>query len=111
MRVMALMETRTELTASAFGKRIARGQSWVSEFKSGRRTTNDLRLVIAMARIFGVSVGYLIGETPTEPDAGAVTLLATYEAASPRDREVLLGTAATLRRAADKDSSKPKGRM
>ncbi len=105
-RVIALLEARPELSNADFGRMIRRGQSWLSEFRSGRRTTNDLRLVMAMARCFRVPVGYLIGETPAAAqDAGLTTLVATYAELSPRDRELLLAMASNLRRAPEKKSA------
>lgn len=96
-RVSELLAARHDLTRAEFGKRIDRGHSWMSEFLSGARTTDDLRLLIKMSRVFGVSVGYLLGETDRTIDAGAATLLSTWDSASPAARRLLLDLAASLR--------------
>lgn len=67
-RVIALLEARPELTDAAFGEQIGRGYSWVSAFRTGVRNANDLPLLMAIARVFGVTVGYLIGEKPAAAD-------------------------------------------
>jgi len=99
-RVEALLQTRPDLQDRAvFGRLIRRPTpSWLSEFLHGKRTTNDLRLVIRMARVFGVSVGYLIGEQATAPDPAVATLIATYESLDPAGRRLLLDMAAAFRR-------------
>lgn len=98
-RVGELLTARQDLSRAEFGRRIARGHSWLSEFLGGQRTTNDLRLVIKIARVFGVSVGYLLGETADPLDPGAATLVATWDALKGREREraLLLNVAASFR--------------
>jgi len=59
-----------------------------------------------MARVFGVSVGYLLGETDDPLDPGAATLLATWHVSDAGDRDLLLTLAAGLRRRAG-DSTDP----
>ena len=106
-RVVELLATRSEMERAEFGRRIGRGHSWISEFFAGLRTSNDLRLIVRMSRVFGVSVGYLLGETEREPlDPGAATLLATWTASGPADRELLLTIAASLRQRVA-DSTEP----
>lgn len=99
-RVLELLAARPEMKRADFGRRIGRGHSWVSEFCAGLRTTNDLRLLLKIGRVFGVSVGYLLGESDRRLDPGAATLLATWDALDPRDRDLLLSVAATFRRRA-----------
>lgn len=105
-RIQGLLATRPDLKDRAvFGHRIGRPTpSWLSEFLNGKRTTNDLRLVMKIAKVFGVSVGFLLGEVEKERDAGAATLLATYEMVNERDRGLLLSFAASLRPATDEES-------
>lgn len=99
-RVLDLLTARPEMSRADFGRRIGRGHSWVSEFYAGLRSTNDLRLLLRIGRAFGVSVGYLLGESESRLDPGAATLLATWEALNQRDRELLLSVAATFRQRA-----------
>lgn len=105
-RVSCLIATRPDLQDRAvFGRLIGRPTpSWLSEFFGGKRTTNDLRLVVKMARVFGVTVGYLLGEAEPDRSEGAATLLATWDAADERDRRMLLQFAATIRRSIGEES-------
>lgn len=96
-RVTELLAARPEMERADFGRGIRRGHSWISEFLAGLRTTNDLRLVIKISRVFGVSVGYLLGESDRPLDPGAATLVATWEVLDARDRELLLSVASTFR--------------
>lgn len=96
-RVTELLAARPDLSRTDLGNRIKRGHSWISEFLAGRRTTNDIRLVIKIARVFGVSVGYLLGENDRQLNAGAASLLSTWATAQPRERKILLDVAASLR--------------
>jgi len=96
-RVGELVAARPEMSRTDFGRRIRRGHSWISEFLAGLRTTNDLRLVIKIARVFGVSVGYLLGETDEPLDPAGATLLATWHALHPSDRVLLSALATALR--------------
>lgn len=99
-RVTELLAARQELTRADFGRRIRRGHSWISEFFAGLRTTNDLRLVGKISRVFGVSVGYLLGETDDPLDPGAATVLATWKMLPPADRALLLTVVASFRQRA-----------
>lgn len=97
-RVNALLKTRPDISKADFFRAIGRPTpSWRSEFFAGTRTTNNLRLVMNIARFFGVSVGYVLGEAERALDPGAATLLATWNEADERDRELLLKVAGTLR--------------
>lgn len=99
-RVTELLAARPEMSRAEFGRRIRRGHSWISEFLAGLRSTNDLRLVIKIARVFGVSVGYLLGETDDPLDPSGATLLATWHALQPADRTLLSALATALRQRA-----------
>lgn len=103
-RVVDLLAARPDLSRPEFGRRIRRGHSWISEFFAELRTTNDLRLVTKISRVFGVSVGYLLGETTRPLDPGAATLLATWDALEKRDRDLLLTVAASFRQRAQPSS-------
>lgn len=98
-RVTALLRTRPDINRVEFFHAVGRPTpSWRSEFLAGTRTTNDLRLVLKMARFFGVSVAYLLEEPDAKAlDPGAATLLATWNELGERDRELLLGVVATFR--------------
>lgn len=110
-RVLDLLATRSDLNRAEFGTRIKRGHSWISEFLAGLRTTNDLRLVMKIARVFGVPVAHLIGEPDPTLDAGAATLLATWRALRlPEDRALLLKTATAIRERAAPDGVQDEAR-
>lgn len=89
-RVTDLLKARQDLTPVEFGQRIKRGRSWVSEFFAGKRTTDDLRLVIKMAHVFGVSVAYLLGEKDRTLDPGLATIVGGWDSLSPKDRQMIL---------------------
>lgn len=97
-RVGELLKSRADVRQAEFGAAIGRGYSWVSSFLAGTRNANDILLLVRIARFFGVTVGYLIGESDKKLDPGAATLLATYAAIDGRDRSLLLDFAASLRR-------------
>ncbi len=81
----------------ALGTAIKRGPSWVSEFSNGKRTTNDLRLVVKMARYFGVPVSCLLSEPGAKHDASTAMLLGAIELLEERDRRIVLRLALDLR--------------
>lgn len=80
---------------SSIGRQTA---SWRSEFLNGKRTTDSLRLVIAIAKFFRVSVGFLLNEQPENHDAATVTLLGVWKELSPAERSVVLNLANELAR-------------
>lgn len=97
-RVLELMEARPDVTRAKLRAATQRGHSWVSEFLSGARTTNDLRLVIRIARFFGVTVGYLLNEEGwRHEDAQSVTMMGVWEELDKERREDLLHIALRLR--------------
>lgn len=96
-RVRELLAARPDVNQTAFGAAIGRGYSWVSAFLTGTRHANDIHLLKQIARFFGVSVGYLLGEVERSLDPGAATLLATWDNLSQRDRKLLLTVAAQFR--------------
>lgn len=106
-RITELLKARPDLPRAEFGRRIARGHSWISEFFAGQRTTNDLRLLIKIARVFGVNVGYLLGESEQALDSGAATLVATWHELDERDRVLFLQVAAGFRKRAPETSEVP----
>lgn len=104
-RVTELLAARSDLTRADFGRRIGRGHSWLSEFFAGLRTTNDLRLVMKISRVFGVPVGYLLGEADRQMDAGAASLLSSWAVIALADRPMLLALAASLRQRSDSSAT------
>lgn len=100
-RVQELLAQRSDLDPALFFKAIGRNTpSWRSEFLSGKRTTDSLRLVLAMARFFRVPVAYLVDETTDTADAATLTLLGAWKSlTSSRDRDAVLQLALTLGRA------------
>jgi transcriptional regulator with XRE-family HTH domain len=99
-QIESLLEQRPEEDEQRLFHAIGRNTpSWRSEFLSGKRTTNDLRLVIAIARFFRVTVSYLLNEQPDSTDAATVTLLAAWRSLpSKRDRDAVLHLAIELAR-------------
>jgi len=97
-RIRALLAQRPDVDEAQFFERVGRPTpSWRSEFLSGKRSTNDLRLVIAMARFFKVPIGYLLDEGPSQPDAATVTLLGAWKSLkNQRDRDLVLSIAVKL---------------
>lgn len=98
-RVNDLLAARPDLGRQDFGRAIKRGKPWLSEFFSGKRTTNDLRLVYKMAKFFGVSPGYLLtGENGRgADDAQTVTLLGAWSELERDDRDAVLQLALHFR--------------
>ncbi len=97
-RVTSLLQARPDVSYKEFGEAIGRGYAWVYAFVAGTRNANDLLLLVKIARFFGVSVGYLIGESERGRDAGSLALLAAYEELLPPDRAAVLQLALALRR-------------
>lgn len=97
-RVLELLAQRPDLDPAVFFKAIGRATpSWRSEFLNGHRTTNNLRLVLAMAKFFRVPVSYLLDVRSESEDAATVTLLGAWRSLSRQtDREAVLQLALTL---------------
>lgn len=95
-RIEELGRTRAGFDRQDLGDAIGRGRSWISEFYNRQRTTNDLRLVVAMARYFKVPVGFLLGEAQHADDALTVNLLGVWADLPQNDRETLLQIALRL---------------
>lgn len=97
-RVRALLKARPDLDRVQFARRIGRPTpSWISEFLSGKRTTNDLRLVITIAHVFGVSVAYLLNEESRDLEPDAAMLLGNYRGLDEKARQSVLQLAVMLR--------------
>lgn len=87
-----------DLSRQAFGRVIRRGHAWISEFLTRQRGTNDLRLVVAVARHFKVSVDYLVGMDGDRRDAdpGLLTIEALWPELKPSERDIVLQLARQL---------------
>lgn len=97
-KIEELMAARPDVSKAEFGRAIHRGAPWYSEFFSGKRTTDSLRLVIAMAKFFGVQVGFLVNEkTARRDDAQTVSLLGIWADLDREQRDALLHIALRLR--------------
>lgn len=98
-RVNELLATRPDLGRDDLGRAIRRGKPWISEFFSGKRTTNDLRLVFKMARFFGVPIDFLLRDDArvVREDAQTVTLLGAWNDLDTDHRETVLQLALRLR--------------
>lgn len=97
-RVNELLVARPDVSRDDLGRSIKRGKSWISEFFNGKRTTNDLRLVLRMAKFFGVSPGFLInGEAMKPDDALTASLLGVWSDLEKDERDTVLHVALRLR--------------
>lgn len=97
-RVNDLLAARPDLERQDFGRAIRRGRPWLSEFFSGKRTTNDLRLVYKMAKFFGVPAGYLFNaDSAPHDDAQTVTLLGAWRDLDGEHRDTVLQLVLRLR--------------
>lgn len=105
-QVQALLDARPEVSQVAFGRAVGRGYSWVSSFLAGRRSANDVRLLVRIARFFGVSVDYLLRESDQAIDAETKVLVGAFSVLAPRERDVVLQLALRLARTAG-DSAPP----
>lgn len=96
-RITELLDQRPDLERAEFGRRIGRGHSWISEFFAGIRSTNNLRLVIRIAKVLGVPASYLLNEPTNEHDGLTLTLLSAWKDLEERDKKVVLTAALGLR--------------
>lgn len=97
-QVQALLTSRPDLSRANFGAAIHRNGPWYSEFFSGKRKPDSLRLVLEIAAFFGVSVSFLVGEPqPGREDAQTVSLLGIWGALEEAHREDVLHFARRLR--------------
>ena len=95
-RMVLLMGTHG-VTSRDVGQAIGRGDSWMSEFLNAKRGTDDLRLVIALARYFHVPITYLLGiEQGRRADPGLLAVEAMWPELKPSEREIVLQLARQL---------------
>lgn len=93
-----LLKARSDLTQKVFAARLGVTPSWVSHFLAGTRTAKQLDLIVRMARVFNVPVGYLLNEVQKDLSGDAAALLAVYrEIQDEEDRNLVLQTALNLR--------------
>ena len=97
-RVRDLLATRADMSRQAFGVAIKRPTpSWISEFFAGKRTTNDLRLVLRMARVLRVPVSYLLNEAVDDSaDAQTLSLIGAWRDLGQKQRNAVLRLALDL---------------
>jgi transcriptional regulator with XRE-family HTH domain len=94
-RVRALYTARPDLTQESFGAAIGRTGQWVSMFLSGVRSANDVRLVVRIARFFGVPPSYLLDEPPAVGSLGP-EISAVCAGLEPANQKVVLNVAKSL---------------
>lgn len=91
-RVNELLALRPDLSDEAFGAAVGRGYSWVRAFRTGTRHANELKLVVKIAKVLNVSVGYLLNETEKAKDAKTVALVTAWEqVADEQARDTIVG--------------------
>lgn len=102
-RIKDLLGTRTDISKEQFFRAIGRPTpSWRSEFWSGKRTINNLRLVVRIAKFFNVPVGYLLNEQGAEQDPRTVSMMGLWaDLRDPLDRDAVVGLAIQLKRRQD----------
>lgn len=109
-RIQDLLRTRPDVTPEYFFRAIGRPTaSWRSEFLAAKRTTNDLRLVLKIAKFFGVPCGYLLGESHAPDDPQLLSLQGLWPDLGPHERETLLLMATRFRGSAGGGSHGPPG--
>jgi transcriptional regulator with XRE-family HTH domain len=87
------------LTETAFSKAMGMTTpSWANHFLAGRRNVSDITLLARIARFFGVSVAFLIGETHDLDDARISAILVECKEIAPESLPALLTVAKTLPR-------------
>ncbi len=86
------------LTQAEFGSRIGRGYSWVSAFFAGKRHA-DVDTLVAMARVFGVTVGDLLGERGRPKGPILAAILKACEELDEKGLRIVLGVAQSLPKA------------
>lgn len=97
-QVKKLLKARGDLSQKAFAERISRDESWVSHFLKGTRPATDLELVVRIARVLSVSVGYLLNEVDRGLDAEAAVLLGAFRSLQEEtDRRAVLQLALNLK--------------
>jgi hypothetical protein len=97
-RINQLLQARPDLDPVTFCRHVKRGPSWASEFFNRIRTTNDLRLVVDMARVLRVPVSYLIDADAELHDPKTMTLLGAWrELKHEQHRDAVMNLALTLR--------------
>lgn len=95
-KVRGLLAARGHITQEEFGTAVGRQRSWVSAFLKGRRHANEIHLVARIARYFGVSVGYLLGERERQYEPAVMTMVEAFSRLSERDRSLVLSWVLTL---------------
>jgi hypothetical protein len=96
-RVTALYAARPDLTQESFGAAIGRTGQWVSMFLSGVRSANDVRLVVRIARFFGVPPSFLLDDPP-DPASLVGEISAVVSGLDRTNQEIVLRVARSLRK-------------
>lgn len=95
-RVRELLDSHPDVSKTEFARAIGQDPSFVSKFLSGERDAKDLILLVRIARFFGVSVAWLIGETPRERDAMLQAIVSAVQELQPEHQQVVLNVARSL---------------
>jgi transcriptional regulator with XRE-family HTH domain len=97
-RIQELLAARSDLTKADFFNAIGRPTaSWRSEFLAGKRTTNNLRLVMRIAKFFGVPIAYLLGESEPERDAALIAVISAWPELDDASKRVVMNSALMLK--------------
>jgi transcriptional regulator with XRE-family HTH domain len=81
--------------------------SWANHFMAGRRNVTDITLLVKIARFFGVSVAYLIGETNNMDEARASAILDECRDLTPEGLLALLTVVKTVTKTLPKKPLSP----
>ncbi len=93
IRVRELLDKHADVKRSEFARAIGQDPSFVTKFLDGKRDAKDILLLVRIARFFGVSVGYLIGETPRGQDALIEAIVSAAREISEVHQQIVLTVA------------------
>ncbi len=85
-----------DVTKSDVARAIGQHPSFISKVLSGEREANDLNDLVRIARFFGVSVGWLIGETPRGQDSTIEAIVSAAQELPLAHQKILLTLAQQL---------------
>lgn len=95
LRLRELIDAK-DVTKSDVARAIGQHPSFISKVLSGEREANDLDDLVRIARFFGVSVGWLIGETPRGQDSTIEAIVLAAQDLSVEHQQIVLAVAQSL---------------
>lgn len=95
-RLKDLLATHRDIKQRDVAEAIGQAPSFISMVLKGTRDCKDIEDIARIARRFGVSIGYLIGESGGKHGGTLDALLAVAERLTPPALDALLSVARTL---------------